>query len=349
LGSTLMVMPSIVGPAEPEQQWQDRRPCADFCHYCGMRTVAVLLHHAVRLFDYGVIHEVFGVDRADDGVPPFELRRCSPRRRPVTLAGGASLTATHGLSALTGADLVLVPGAEPAPAEANDAERRALREVHDAGVPIAGLCSGAFLLADAGLLDGRRATTHWKLAPTLAARRSAVTVINGPLWINDGLLWTSAGTAAGIDLCLHLVREAHGAATAAAIARRMVTPPHRDGDQAQFVPRAIDPLPDELTPVLAWARDHLDQPLTVSELARRAHQSPRTFARRFVETTGTTPLRWLHHQRVQLAQELLERTDLPVDEVARRAGFGATAVLRRHFNRDVGTTPSAYRARFSAA
>jgi transcriptional regulator GlxA family with amidase domain len=314
-----------------------------------MRSVAVLLHHAVRLFDYGVIHEVFGVDRSDDGVPAFDLRRCSPGRRPVTLAGGATLTATHGLSALTDADLVLVPGAEPAPPTASEAERRAVRAVHDAGVPIAALCSGAFLLADAGLLDGRRATTHWRLAPALAERHPAVEVANGPLWVCDGPLWTSAGTAAGIDLCLHLVREAHGATAAAAIARRMVTPPHRDGDQAQYVPRVVEPLPDELTGVLAWAREHLDRPLTVTELARRAHQSPRTFARRFVETTGATPLRWLHHQRVQYAQELLERSDLPVEEVARRAGFGTPAVLRRHFARDVGTTPSAYRSRFAAA
>jgi transcriptional regulator GlxA family with amidase domain len=315
-----------------------------------MRTVAVLLHHAVRLFDYGVIHEVFGVDRRDDGVPPFELRRCSPGRRPVTLVGGASLSATHGLSALAEADLVLVPGAEPAPPEATGAERRALRAAHDAGVPVAALCSGAFLLADAGLLDGRRATTHWMLAADLAGRHPAVTVANGPLWVRDGPLWTSAGTAAGIDLCLHLVRQAHGATTAATIARRMVTPPHRDGDQAQYLPHVVvEPSGDEFGGVLAWAREHLDRPLTVVELARRAHQSPRTFARRFVETTGTTPLRWLHHQRVQLAQELLERSDLPVDEVARRAGFGTTAVLRRHFGRDVGTTPTAYRARFAAA
>ncbi|NJC68191.1 helix-turn-helix domain-containing protein [Planosporangium thailandense] len=315
-----------------------------------MRTVAVLLHHAVRLFDYGVIHEVFGVDRSDDGVPRFDLRRCSPGRRPVTLAGGVTLSADHGLSALTEADLVLVPGAEPAPPAATESERRALRAAHDAGVPIAALCSGAFLLADAGLLDGRRATTHWRLVDDLADRHPSVAVANGPLWVHDGPLWTSAGTAAGIDLCLHLVREAHGATVAAAIARRMVTPPHRDGDQAQYLPRVVvEPLPDELAAVLSWAREHLDRPLTVTELARRAHQSPRTFARRFVETTGTTPLRWLHHQRVQLAQELLESSDLTVEEVARRAGFGTTAVLRRHFGRDLGTTPTAYRTRFAAA
>ena len=312
-----------------------------------MRTVAVLLHHATRLFDYGVIHEVFGVNRTTAGMPAFELWRCAPGRRAVAVTGHATLRATHGLAALADADLVLVPGSEPALTTATAAERSALRRAHDAGVPIAALCAGAFLLADAGLLDGRRATTHWYLTAALAARHPAVDVVNGPLWIEDGPLWTSAGTAAGIDLCLHLVRQAHGAVVAATIARRMVTPPHREGSQAQYVDRAVEELPDALTGVLAWARDQLDRPLSVAQLARRAQLSPRTFARRFVDTTGSTPLRWLHHQRVQLAQELLERTDLGVEEVARRAGFGTTAVLRRHFARDLGTTPTAYRSRFA--
>jgi transcriptional regulator GlxA family with amidase domain len=313
-----------------------------------MRTVAVLLHHAVRIFDYGVIHEVFGVDRSDDGVPPIRLWRCAPRRDAITLVGGATLTATHDLAGLAHADLVLIPGAEPAPPHATPDQIHALRAAADAGVPIAALCSGAFLLADAGLLDGRRATTHWRLVDALARRAPHARVESGPLWIEDGPVWTGAGTAAGIDLCLHLVRRAHGAARAATIARRMVTPPHRDGGQSQYVPASTaDPLPDTLTDVLAWARDHLDESLTVTALARRAHQAPRTFARRFTETTGTTPLRWLHHQRVQFAQELMERTDLPVEEVARRAGFGTPAVLRRHFGRDLGTTPTAYRRRFA--
>ncbi|SDY54604.1 transcriptional regulator, AraC family with amidase-like domain [Micromonospora pattaloongensis] len=312
-----------------------------------MRTIAVLLHHAVRIFDYGVIHEVFGVDRSDDHVPAMSLWRCSPGRTPVSLPGGATLAATHDLEALARADLVLVPGGEPAPPRADAAEVRALRAAADAGVPIAALCSGAFLLGDAGLLDGRRATTHWRLVDALTRSAPDARIESGPLWISDGPILTAAGTAAGIDLCLHLVRRAHGAAVAATIARRMVTPPHRDGDQAQYVPAGAGPLPDALTDVLAWARDHLHEPLTVAVLARRAQQSPRTFARRFAETTGSTPLRWLHHQRVQLAQELMERTDLPVEEVARRAGFGTTAVLRRHFGRDLGTTPTAYRRRFA--
>jgi transcriptional regulator GlxA family with amidase domain len=312
-----------------------------------MRTVAVLLHPNTRLFDIGVVHEVFGVDRSGSGLPPFTLLRCARTRRPVPAEGGAELRPTHLLDALVTADLVVVPGGEPAPPEPAPAEVAALRAAHAAGVPIASLCSGAFLLAEAGVLDGRRATTHWGLVAELAGRYPAVTVVNGPLWIEDGPVCTAAGTAAGIDLCLHLVRNAHGAAAAAGIARRMVTPPHRDGGQAQYVQRSVEPAADPLAGVLAWARSHLDRPLTVADLARRAHLAERTFARRFTATTGTTPLRWLHHQRVQYAQELLERTELPVDEVARRAGFGTTAILRRHFGRDVGTTPTAYRRRFA--
>jgi transcriptional regulator GlxA family with amidase domain len=312
-----------------------------------MRNVAVLLHADTRLFDFAVVHEVFGVDRRQHGLPAFALRRCAHRRRDVTAESGVRIGATHDLGALATADLVIVPGAEPAPARAAAAEIAALRAAAAAGVPIAALCSGAFVLAAAGLLDGRRATTHWALVPQLADEHPDVTVVNGPLWIEAGRVYTSAGTAAGIDLCLHLVRAAHGAAAAADIARRMVTPPHRDGGQAQYVPRAVEPVPDELAPVLEWARRRLDRPLTVGELARRAHLSERTFARRFLAATGATPLRWLHHQRVQYAQELLERTDLPVDEVARRAGFGTTPILRRHFGRDVGTTPTAYRQRFA--
>jgi transcriptional regulator GlxA family with amidase domain len=312
-----------------------------------MRTVAVLLHADTRLFDFAVVHEVFGVDRRQHGLPPFELRRCAHRQRAVRAEAGVEMRPTHDLDALAAADLVIVPGSEPAPPPTAPADLAALRAAAAAGVPIAALCSGAFLLAAAGLLDGRRATTHWGLVTDLAREHPAVAVVNGPLWIEDGPVFTSAGTAAGIDLCLHLVRGTHGAAAAADIARRMVTPPHRDGGQAQYVPRAVEPVPDELAPVLEWARRRLDHPLTVGELARRAHLSERTFARRFVATTGATPLRWLHHQRVQFAQELLERTDLPVDEVARRAGFGTTAILRRHFGRDVGTTPTAYRQRFA--
>jgi transcriptional regulator GlxA family with amidase domain len=306
-----------------------------------MRTVALVLHDDARIFDYAVVAEVF--DRE-----PFTLRRYGAAGRPVRMRGQVTIRPDAGLAALPGADLVIVPGTDAPDAPVPPALARALRAAHAAGRPIAALCAGAFTLAGSGLLDGRRATTHWALTDRLAARYPAVTVVNGPLWIEDGPLWTSAGTAAGIDLCLHLIRRAHGAALAARVARAMVTPPHRDGGQLQYVPRAVPPEPAALGEVLAWARAHLDRPLTVAALARRAHQSPRTFARRFADATGTTPLRWLHHQRVQLAQELLEGTGLPVEQVARRTGFGTTAVLRRHFGRALGTTPTAYRRRFAA-
>lgn len=310
--------------------------------------MAVLLHGAVRVFDLAVVHEVFGVSRRSARLPRFDLWRCGSGRRAVDLGDGLSVRPDHGLAALAEAELVLVPGTDRPHDPVPPAVARALRATAANGVPIAAMCAGAFTLAGAGLLDGRRATTHWSLVGDLARMYPAVRVENGPLWIEDGPLWTSARTAAGIDLCLHLVRRWHGAAVAASIARAMVTPPHRDGGQAQYVERAVEPLPDTFAEVLAWARRHLDRPLTVPGLARRARMSERTFARRFTATTGTTPLRWLHHQRVQYAQELLERTDLPVEEVARRAGFGGTAVLRRHFGRAVGTTPTAYRQRFAA-
>jgi transcriptional regulator GlxA family with amidase domain len=329
-------------------EWQDRHLCTVFCHHGRVRDVAVLVHGAVRVFDLAVVHEVFGVRRSSGQAPRFDLWRCGTGRRAIDLDGGLTVRPDHGLAALARADLILVPGTDrpydPVPAPV----ARALRAAAANGVPVAAMCAGAFTVAGAGLLDGRRATTHWSLVADLAHRYPAVRVENGPLWIEDGPVWTSAGTAAGIDLCLHLVRRWHGAAAATSIARSMVTPPHRDGGQAQYVERAVEALPDTFAEVLAWARDHLDRPLTVPVLARRARMSERTFARRFADTTGTTPLRWLHHQRVQYAQELLERTDLPVEEVARRAGFGGTAVLRRHFGRDVGTTPTAYRQRFAA-
>ncbi|MGA8112491.1 MAG: helix-turn-helix domain-containing protein [Actinocatenispora sp.] len=314
-----------------------------------MRTVAVLLHDGMRLFDYAVVQEVFGVDRTVHGVPRFTLLRCSTRRRSVTAEGSVTIRADRGMGSVSEADLVLVPGNGDGNPTVDPGTHAALRAAVAAGAPVAALCSGAFVLAAAGLLAGRRATTHWSLTGALAEAYPATTVESGPLWVHDGPVWTSAGTAAGLDLCLHLVRLAHGAAVATTIARQMVTPPHRDGNQAQYVPHPIDRVePGPLTGLLSWARQSLDTPLTVASLARRAHQSPRTFARRFTDVTGTTPLRWVQQQRVQLAQELLESTDLPVDDIARRCGFGTTAVLRRHFGRDVGTTPTAYRTRFAA-
>ncbi|MEU2504878.1 helix-turn-helix domain-containing protein [Streptomyces sp. NPDC007863] len=247
-----------------------------------------------------------------------------------------------------------LPGAD-VPAPALDALRRA----HTAGVPVASLCAGAFVLARAGLLDGRRAVTHWRLADTLAARHPKVRVEPGALFIEDTGVWTPAGTAAGIDLCLHLVRTAHGAEAAATVARSMVTAPFRTGTQAQFIERPTprtDRDADALAAVRAHALAHLDRPHTVASLAAPAGMSPRSFARHFQATTGTTPLHWLITQRVDAARKLLERTDHPLPEVARRAGFGSEVTMLphslrhgrcpQHFASHLATSPRDYRAAF---
>ncbi|MDT9680880.1 helix-turn-helix domain-containing protein [Streptomyces sp. TRM76323] len=312
--------------------------------------VAMLAFPGVRPFDVSVITEVWGVDRTDRGVPPFELRRAAADPgTPIPLRGGLALTPDRPLAWLDEADLVIVPGLTDPDVDIAAPVLDALRRAHHAGTPVAALCAGAFALARAGLLDGRRAVTHWYVADRLRERHPAVTVEPNALFIEDGGLWTSAGTAAGVDLCLHLVRTAHGAETAATIARAMVTAPFRTGTQAQFIehptPRA-DRDADALAAVRAHALAHLGQPHTVASLAARAGMSPRTFARHFRATTGTTPLRWLTAQRVAAAQKLLERTDHPLPEVARRAGFGSEVTMRQHFAAHLATSPRDYRAAF---
>jgi transcriptional regulator GlxA family with amidase domain len=239
------------------------------------------------------------------------------------------------------------------PADEPSAELlEAVRTAHARGARILSFCSGAFLLARAGLLDGRRATTHWMFADQLAERFPSVEVEPDVLYVVDGNVMTSAGTAAAIDLCLHVVRSDHGADVANAVARRMVVPPHRDGGQAQFIQAPVPTLAEVDDPfrvTLDWALEHLDEPLTVEVLARRAAMSPRTFARRFVAITGTTPLQWLLRQRVLHAQRLLETTDQPIEWVASRCGFGTAAGMRIHFQRFVGTSPMAYRRTFQDA
>jgi AraC family transcriptional activator FtrA len=216
---------------------------------------------------------------------------------------------------------------------------------------VTSICTGAFALAHAGLLDGRRATTHWFAAPELARRFPKVEVDPDALYIEDGPVVTSAGLSAGIDLCLHLIRSDHGERIGSQVARVMVAPPHRDGGQAQFIDRPLPPVlaGDSLEPVRRWALEHLAESLDVATLADRAGVSPRTFARRFVAETGTTPLKWLHAQRVLEARRLLEHTDLPVEHVASKSGFGSAPSLREHFRRATKTTPTAYRRSFAVA
>jgi AraC family transcriptional activator FtrA len=312
--------------------------------------VAALVGRRFAAFELGVAHEVFGLDRSEYADPWYEFRVVAALGTPVTVSEGDwSLTTPWTLDDLGEADTVIVPVwphlAEPAPSEILDA----LRAVHAGGGRIVTVCTGAFLLAQTGLLDGRRATTHWMHAPDLAKQFPAIEVDPNVLFVDGGDgLYTSAGTAAGIDLCLHLVRIDHGADVANAVARRMVVPPQRDGGQAQFVHAPVPPAPDDdpIGRTLDWAIEHLDEPLTVEDLARQALVSPRSFARRFRTATGTTPMQWLTRQRVLHAQRLLETTDLPIEVVAQRCGFGTATGLRVHFRRLVGTSPLAYRRTF---
>ncbi|WP_344460244.1 helix-turn-helix domain-containing protein [Kitasatospora kazusensis] len=309
--------------------------------------VAVVLETA-HPFELGVACEVFGLDRSEAGLPVYDFALAGEHPGMVRTHAGFAIEVPHGVERLAAADLVIALATDIR-AEYPPALLDALRAAVARGARVLSICSGAFLLGAAGLLDGRRATTHWRHTAQLAERFPHSRVEPDVLYVDEDPVITSAGTAAGIDACLHLVRKLQGAEVARGIARRMVVAPHREGGQAQFVAR---PLPvDEgvsLAGLLEWMRHHLDQELTVDQLAARAHMSPRTFARRFQQETGTTPHRWLTTQRVLLAQRLLEGTSEPVDAVAARCGFGNGATLRHHFGRRVGTTPQAYRRTFGA-
>lgn len=310
-------------------------------------SVSVLVLDGLAIFEFGVICEVFGIDRSADGVPNFDFKVCGTEAgRPVRTAVGATLTPDHGLEHLIGADLVAIPaisGSDYAP-EALAAVRRAV----ETGSTVLTVCSGAFLAGAAGLLDGRPCTTHWMHADALAAAHPTARVDRNVLFVDDGNLITSAGTAAGIDACLHLVRRELGAEVTNKIARRMVVPPQRDGGQRQYIDQPIPVRYSEgFAPQLDWILSNLDKPHTVASLADRANMSARTFARRFVDETGRTPMQWVTDQRVLYARRLLEETDLDIDRVADRAGFGTATLLRHHFRRIIGVTPSDYRRRFS--
>ncbi|MGH3736130.1 MAG: GlxA family transcriptional regulator [Micromonosporaceae bacterium] len=314
-----------------------------------LNSVAVVLIDGVAPFEFGVVHEVFGVDRTDDGVPGFDFRPCGETPGvPLPAGSGVQLIPAYGLEALAGADLVAVPAAAIRD-DYPDAVLDAVRAAADRGAILLSVCSGAFLLGAAGLLDGRRCTTHWRYADQLAQRFPDAKVDPDVLFVDDGSIVTSAGTAAGIDASLHLVRRELGAAVATRIARRMVVPPQRDGGQRQYVELPVPECTGEsLRPVLGYLLEHLAEDHSVPELARRARLSERTFARRFTAETGTTPGRWLTTQRVLHAQRLLEQTSLDVDQVARQSGFGTAALLRHHFHRIVGVTPTDYRRTFAS-
>jgi AraC family transcriptional activator FtrA len=308
--------------------------------------VAAIAMDNVAAFELGVVCEVFGTDRGPT-FPCYDFQVCTVDGGPVTSQSGFRITPQADLSPVATADLVAVP-AHPIDTHPPEAVLDALRAAADRGAYVLSVCSGAFLLGEAGLLDGRRCTTHWMYADELARRYPLADVAPNALYVEDGKLLTSAGTAAGIDLCLHLVRMVHGSDVATRLARRMVVPPHRDGGQAQYVEAPLPKAPDAptLEPVLTWLIEHLDRPVDIGAMARRAHMAPRTFARRFRAETGTTPHDWVTGQRVLLARQLLEETDLGIDAVAARSGFTDAAMLRHHFSRRVGATPHGYRSMF---
>jgi transcriptional regulator GlxA family with amidase domain len=312
--------------------------------------VAVIAFDHISPFHLAVPCMVLGEDRRAAGVPQGQVLVCAAERGPLSTTAGFRIDGLRSLAALKQAGTVIVPSwrdtAEPAP----PALIKALRAAHARGARIVGLCLGAFVLAEAGLLDGRPATTHWGWADEFARRYPKVRLDRDVLYVDDGDVLTSAGTAAAIDCCLHLLRQQHGAELANRVARRMVVAPHRQGGQAQYIEQ---PLPksargDRLGAVLEWALKHLDQRLNLDQLAERAAMSRRTFTRRFREATGTTVVQWLLNQRVARAQRLLERGEQPIEAIAEQAGFGSAVSLRRHFAAALGTSPSAYRRQFRA-
>lgn len=311
------------------------------------RVIALCLDGLVA-FDLAIPAQAFTVATGSSGRALYEFSTCTPGGGELTTTTGFAVRPQGDLTALEEADTVVVPAYfdlfSPPPRDVIEA----LQETADRGARILSVCTGAFALAHAGLLDDRRATTHWAFAAELAGRFPAVDVDAAALYVDEGEVMTSAGLSAGIDLCLHVIRKDCGAAAGERVARHMVAAPHREGGQAQFIerPSNSDDATGSLEQTRRWATERLDEPLGVAVMASHAGVSPRTFARRFREETGTTPLQWLLSQRVLVARRLLEETDLPVDAIAWRAGFGTGASLREHFRRSTATTPTAYRSSF---
>jgi AraC family transcriptional regulator, transcriptional activator FtrA len=310
--------------------------------------IAVLAFDGMSPFETAIVVEVFGLPRPELDVDWYELAVCAADPGPLRAVGGLTLTAPFGLDTFAAADTLVVPGVPDVHGAVPAAVLEALRTAHARGARVVSICSGAFALAEAGLLDGRVAATHWRYADLLRRRFPRVQVDADVLYVDGGDVLTSAGSAAGLDLCLHLVRSDHGAAVANAVARRLVIPPHRDGGQAQFIEA---PVPaggeeDRVARSMSWAVAHLDEPITVALLARQASMSTRSYLRHFARRGGTSPIRWLIGQRVQASLALLETTDRSVEQIAAAVGFDSAVTYRHHFTRALRTSPSAYRRTF---
>jgi AraC family transcriptional activator FtrA len=311
------------------------------------RDVVALAYQGLCTFEFGIVVEVFGLPRPELNVDWYRFKVCLIEPGPVRATGGITVGAPFELRTLNRAGTIVIPGWRDPDEDPPEVLIKAIQRAHRRGARLVSICSGVFVLAAAGLLDGKRVTTHWRYIDRLMARFPHVRVEPDVLYTDEGTILTSAGSAAGIDLCLHLVRRDYGAAIANQVARRLVVPPHRDGGQSQYIPRAIRPHPERgLGRLMEWIQENLHEELTVDDLAKRASMSSRTFARRFREEAGTTPHRWLTHQRLLNAQNRLETGDESIDEVAQAVGMQTAATLRHYFRRMLRTTPTAYRRRF---
>ena len=313
----------------------------------GSRVVA-LAYDGLCTFEYGCTVELFALDRPELGVDWYRFSTCAVEPGPLRAAGGITVVAPYALRTLDRADTIVVPGWRDPDERPPEALLRRLRAAWRRGTRLCSICSGVFVLAAAGVLDGRTVTTHWRYADRLAQRYPTLRVDPNALYIPDGPIVTSAGSAAGLDMLLYLVRQDYGARIANRVAQRLVVAPHRVGGQSQFVPR---PMPADdggrLTRLMDWVRAHPAQPHSIASLARRAGMSPRTMQRHFQASLGLGPVQWVTQERVAFAKELLEGRDLPMARVAERAGFGSEETLRHHFRRITGTSPTAYRRSFT--
>jgi AraC family transcriptional activator FtrA len=310
--------------------------------------VAALAYDGLCLFEFGVAYEVFGLPRPEMGDDWYDYAVASADAGDIRAPGGLRIAVDGGLEVLQQAGTIIVPGWRSAEAPIPKDLVEALKSAHANGARLLSICSGVFVLAATGLLHGKKVTTHWRYTDALRERHPELEVLPDVLYVDEGQILTSAGSAAGIDLCLHLVRRDHGTAAANSVARRLVVPPHRDGGQAQYSELSV-PQPHEgsrLSPLFDELRANLQAPWTIFDLSRRAGMSERTFLRRFQAATGTTPARWLLAERLRRARQLLEETTEPVDRIADRCGFGTATNLRHHFGRELGITPTSYRKQF---
>jgi len=310
--------------------------------------VAAVAYDRLCTFEFGCTVELFALPRPELDVPWYEFAVCAAERGPIRAAGGIAVQVPHSLRLLERADTIVIPGWRDAD-EAPPAQLlRKLRRAFDRGARLCSICSGVFVLAAAGVLSGKRATTHWKYVERLATRYPDISVAPNALYVDEGQILTAAGSAAGLDMLVHLVRKDFGPRVANQVAQRLVIPPHREGGQAQFVPRPVSV--DErgrLAKLLDWIRAHLSAEHTIESLAEQAAMSPRTLQREFKSATGLAPYAWLVRERIERAKELLEMGRLPAQRIAERVGMGSAESLRHHFRARVGTTPAQYRARFS--